>query len=318
MPHTKSAIHLGDLACALETLEPADEKTRLAIAMKLGMHWDKPEPGKESFTETPPRKPDPPDGPKRNPVFGPTKAPGNPVSSSLEHTRSEDSPPSIYVPPLESSAPEEDARSAPLEPLFFPRWVRGILSAALATNSVVGTLDVDRVVKILASGMCLKELPTLPSPTLSGGVQLLIDRSHAMLPFIGDQAKLHEEILRVVGKDRVTTLRFVGCPTRGAGSGPEMNWSPYEPPLHRTPVLLLTDLGIGRPMLSDERAGVAEWLKFARLAEKTNCQLVAFVPYAPSRWPQALLRYMTIIQWDRNTTATTVRNRVKKEREVRP
>jgi hypothetical protein len=235
----------------------------------------------------------------------------------VEQVRSEESAPSIRVPPLELSAPEDQTPSPPLDPLFFPRWTRGILSTALATVGDAGQLDVDRIVRLLASGKNLKELPMLPSPTLNRGVQLLIDRSQAMLPFMGDQARLREEILRVVGRDRVATLRFVGCPPRGAGVGAALSWSAYEPPLPGTPVLLLTDLGIGRPKLSDERAGVAEWLKFARLLEKANCPLVAFVPYAASRWPPVLTHHMTVIQWDRKTTATRVRSQVRCAHEVR-
>jgi hypothetical protein len=316
MPYSQSAIHLGDLARALETLEPANEKTRLSIAMKLGLHWDPPQTRKKPLPEKPLPVPPPPVGVDTKPIFPTSKPSSTPVASHLEHTRGEDTATSIYVPPLESSASEDGDLSPPLEPLFFPRWMRGILSAALATESATGPLDVERIVKTLASGMCLKELPMLSSPTLTRGVQLLIDRSLAMLPFIGDQVRLSEEILRVVGKDRVTTLRFVGCPSRGAGAGAQMNWSQYEPPLYGTPVLLLTDLGIGRPRLSDERAGVAEWLTFARLVEKAKCPLLAFVPYAASRWPKVLTQHLTIIQWDRKTTATTVRNKMKNVREV--
>jgi len=318
MTYSQSAIHLGDLARALEALEPLDEKTRLAIALKLGMHWDAPQRRKPSPKRKLPERVQPPHTPAGQRKPERPELSNRPLLSRLEHTRNEDATPSIYVPPLEASGPEDEAQSPTLAPLFFPRWTRGILSTALATLGEVDQLDVDRVVELLASGMSLKKLPLLSAPTLSRGVQLLIDRSQAMLPFMRDQARLHEEILHVVGKGRVTTLRFVGCPSRGAGVGPAMSWSDYEPPVPGTPALLLTDLGIGRPRLSDERAGVAEWLRFARLLEKANCPLVAFVPYGASRWPQALTRYMTIIQWDRKTTASTVRSKVKCAHEVRP
>jgi hypothetical protein len=318
MTYSQTAIHLGDLARALEALEPSDEQTQLAIAMKLGMHWDTPQPQKASPERKLPERFQPPLRPAGQRTTARAEASNRPLPSRLEHTRNEDAAPSIYVPPLESSAPEDEPHSPPLDPLFFPRWTRGILSAALATAGDVGQVDVERVVKLLASGTSLQELPLLSAPTLSRGVQLLIDRSQAMLPFMGDQARLHEEILRVVGRGRVTTLRFVGCPSRGAGVGAEMSWSEYEPPVYGTPVLLLTDLGIGRPRLSDERAGVAEWLKFARLLEKANCPLLAFVPYPASRWPQSLTRHMKIIQWDRKTTATTVRSKVRCAHEVGP
>src|SRR4051812_45530890 len=259
MAYSHPAINPGDLARALEALRPADETTRRAIAVTLGMYLASPQP-QEKAPMNPSSKGSNVPGPivpSLRDISDPSESSGSPLPSRLEHTRSEKRAPSIYVPPLETSSPEDNAPSPPLEPLFFPRWMRGILGAALATDSAVGPLDVERIVQILARGMCLNELPTLSSPTLTRGVQLLIDRSQAMLPFVRDQIRLREEILRVVGNDRVTTLRFVGCPSRGAGEGPEMSWSQYEPPLPGTPVLLLTDLGIGRPRLTDERASAA-------------------------------------------------------------
>lgn len=317
MPEVTSEISLGDLAWALKKLKATNEQTRLAIAKTLGMRWSPPQKRKAASKRKRPRGDDTPVSQRSQPSFERPVSENRLLASRLEHTRTEQPAPSIYVPPLEASGSESEAQPLPLEPLFFPRWMRGILSAGLATNSEIGEVDVNRVVKILASGKSVEELPLLSSPTLTRGVQLLIDRSHGMMPFIRDQIRLHEEILDVVGSDRVKTLRFVGCPTRGAGDGPKDKWSTYSPPLTGAPVLLLTDLGIGKPSLSDERAGVNEWLEFAHLVRKAKCPLIAFVPYDESRWPPALKNHMSIIQWDRNTTAITVSNKLKWVREVR-
>jgi hypothetical protein len=316
MPQPLSAISLGDLARALAKLKPTNEESRLAIAISLGMRWDPPKPSRVSVKPKAKRERERPAERQSQPEFERLPAPIRVISSRLDHTRSQVAAPSISVPPLEASASESDAQSPALEPLFFPRWTRAILSAGLATNSEVGEIDVDRVVDILASGQDLKTLPLLSTPTLTRGVQLLIDRSEAMTPFIRDQIRLHRKIIATVGTDRVTTLRFVGCPLRGAGAGPEPTWSHYEPPLSKAPVLLLGDLGIGRPRLSDERAGVREWLTFIRLVKKAKCPLLAFVPYEASRWPPELANEMPIIQWDRNTTAITVCNKLKHARKV--
>ena len=311
MPRRVAEISLGDLAEALKKLGPSDDNTRVAIANTLGMSLQTS--SKVKTASKPKRKRDDEEKPVTNrssPIFDPISA-NRPLASRLEHTRSEQPAPSIRVPPLPKSAPESEVQAPPLEPLFFPRWTRGILSAALATNSQIGDVDVDRVVQILAAGKSVEKFPLLSMPTLNRGVQLLIDRSQAMEPFIKDQARLHREILDVVGADHVTTLRFVGCPGRAAGTGPPEEWPQYGPPLNGGPVLLLTDLGIGRPRLSDERSGVAEWLKFAERVKKAKCPLIAFVPYGESRWPLALRSHMSIIQWDRNTTAITINNKLK-------
>ena len=315
MSQDLAEISLGHLAQALEKLKPTNEETRLAIAKTLGMSLKTPAKVKSPLRRQ--RKKENDEKPvttRSNPTFDQPST-NRPLPSRLEHTLSEQPARSIYVPPLPKSAPESEVQSPPLEPLFFPRWTRGILSAALATNSEIGDVDVDRVVKILATGRSVEKLPLRSLPTLNRGMQLLIDRSQAMEPFIKDQVRLHKEIVNVVGSDRVTTLRFVGCPTRAAGTGPLETWPQYEPPLPAAPVLLLTDLGIGRPRLGGERSGVSEWLNFAHLLKKANCPLIAFVPYGESRWPLALRNHMSIIQWDRNTTAVTVSKKLKSARD---
>ena len=311
MPESPVPIHLGDLARALKKLKPADEKTRIAIAVTLGMSWETSEQLKP-VTKLKRAIPVKPVTIRSQPSFDPVPTSRAVLASSIEHTRVEDAAASIYVPPLPASAPEDETQSPPLEPLFFPRWTRNILTASLATHSEIGPLDVDRVVRTLAKGQALVTLPLLRSPTLSRGVQLLIDRSQAMTPFIKDQMRLHKEIVSVVGKERVMTARFVGDPGKGAGSGAADSWSDYQPPSPGVPVLLLSDLGIGRPLLNDERSGEAEWLKFARLVKRAKCPLLAFVPYAPERWPVSLRSEMTIIQWDRNITAMKVVSQLKR------
>lgn len=316
MPQFLSEINLGDLARALAGLKPRNERSRLAIAMTLGMSWDLIQPQKAPAK--PKTKPVRKKASKRSsqPDFEPLPAAPRVITSKLDHTTSDDTGPTISVPPLAASGADDDSQSPPHEPLFFPRWTRAILSAGLATNSEVGDIDVDRVVNILARNQSLKTWPLLSIPTLTRGVQLLIDRSEAMTPFIRDQIRLHKEIVATVGSDRVTTLRFVGCPIRRAGAGAEPTWSEYEPPMSRAPVVLLSDLGIGRPRLGYERAGENEWLKFIERVKKAKCPLLAFVPYDEARWPPALASRMSIIQWDRNTSAITVCNKLKHAREV--
>jgi hypothetical protein len=131
-----------------------------------------------------------------------------------------------------------------------------------------------------------------------------------MESFASDQVFLRDEILKVVGKDRTEVLAFSGTPLRGAGGDFREDWTEYEPAPSGTPVLVLTDLGIGRPQLSSERAHADEWLEFAALVRRCNCPLIAFVPYPETRWPD-LRQVMTVLHWDRPTNASTVRSLVR-------
>jgi hypothetical protein len=218
---------------------------------------------------------------------------------------------------LPTSAGDTSDVSLPLSPLFVPNWNRAIISGALATNSGDGPLNIEFLIELLARRQRVERLPHLPVPTLRRGVQLLLDISQAMLPWERDQRMLQKEVQDVVGTDKVQSLRFVGCPARGVGMGTKSRWkSFYTPPPRGTVVLMLTDLGIGRPPFSTERASVAEWEAFVLNLRKAGCPLVALVPYAPERYPFELTRIMTAIQWDRQTTPATVRREVGPAHEV--
>jgi hypothetical protein len=168
---------------------------------------------------------------------------------------------------------------------------------------------------MVARGEVSLRLPRYPRPTLARGVQVLIDRNETMLPFFEDQSWLEGEVLKVVGLSCQQTLYFEGCPTRKAGYGSKRGWKDYLThylPRSGTVLLLLTDLGIGQPVSPYAPASEREWLDFAKRLRKHGCPLVALVPYASARWPAALQRWMTIIQWDRPTGASLIHTRVGK------
>jgi hypothetical protein len=203
--------------------------------------------------------------------------------------------------------PREDADgsatgSAP-EPLFQPEWTPALLAAVCATRAPSGPLEVARLVDLAATAVPLTEIRR-PRRTLAHGVQLLIDTGPGMMPYAQDCALLRRAVLAVVGT-RVAVLRFAGCPTRGAGTGPRP-WGRYRPPPAPTPVLLLTDLGIGRPEPPAERVGVREWLAFADLLRRQGCDGVALVPYPRRRVPAPLRAALHVVEWDRATTVRSV------------
>src|SRR5262249_42972763 len=143
-------------------------------------------------------------------------------------------------------------------------------------------------------------------PTARHGVQVLIDDSEALAPYARDQKELLQEIRRVIGQEKVEVIHFLGTPLRKENGGPTTE--DYKTPPVGTPVLLVTDLGIGRTPFSAERASVYEWLKFVGFVNKAGCRVIAFVPYSQNRWPRILTNTMKIISWDRSTTANASRN----------
>lgn len=336
MSRIRTAIFLGDLIRALGILYPTDDITRRKIAELLELQWEETltdqsaEPALPDLTEEetltdqsaepvliqtieelPQQERDQPslEIPHTTLPTSPSVLSDMPdwIASTLEYLPDEAGTENIKVVPLPQQTSSEEFRAPPpFEPLFLPRLTRGILSAALSTISGDGPPDIEGIVEILASGEYIRQLPKLPQLTLRRGVQLLVDKSDSMVPFTRDQVWMQDEILRVVGKDKVNILRFVGCPLWGAGTGYRKTWTTYRPPPPGTVVLLLSDLGISRPMFSTNVASLSEWLDFASRVRRSFCPLVAFVPYSPSRWPRHLINVLTMVQWDRWTTASTV------------
>lgn len=200
------------------------------------------------------------------------------------------------------------------DPLFGRIQRRGILSAALATPVPEGELDVDEAIATLARLEPIRTLPRRLAPTLRRGVQLLLDIGAGMLPFLEDQRSLTAALDDILSDDRLDVLYFAGCPSRGVGPGARDEWRAWRPPPLGTPVLAVTDLGIGGPRLDDDRAGVAEWLAFAQHAAAEGYRLLALVPHQATRWPAQLERVMTLIHWSERTTVAPVRRAVREGR----
>jgi len=303
MTSARAPVSVGDAIRALGQLRPTDEKTRSRVLSLLGL-----EPAGAAETRPRPRptataRPTSP-GRERPAVAREEPEPEEPdedpsplgdvVPSSLDvHPR----PPGVGIGDVQE-LPRGDTTSLPtIEPLLRPTWIRGIVSAALSVPLPDGPPDAERIVEKLARLQPLEEIPRRRAPTLRLGVQLLLDSSVRMAPFASDQAWLEHALHRILGEHGVESRAFVGAPPP-----PD-----YEPPVAGTPVLLLSDLGIGRPSPDPDWRDPAEWPAFAALVRRAGCPLTAFVPYPPSRWPQRLAGQLTIVQWDRLTSAATIR-----------
>ena len=212
--------------------------------------------------------------------------------------------------PLAGPASSTIAAADPM-PLLVPRWTRNILATLLATRQADGPLDLDRIVRNIASQEWTVRLPRVPRDA-PRGVQLLVDVSDAMTPFAADQRRLTQALRRLLGPDRMSKLEFSSSPLQRLIDPATEDWREYREgdyPPNRTPVLALTDLGIGRPPLSAPRASVDDWIRFARQLAGRGSPLIALVPYGESRWPDRLRRALHIVTWDRATTVGAVRFR---------
>ena len=115
------------------------------------------------------------------------------------------------------------AKSPPPEPLFHPRQERALLGALGASRNLDGALDMPRLLQALASGTVLQALPLQAAWGTRRGLQVLVDDGPGTAPFRADVAQLLRRLSALLPDERLHTLQFEGCPTRGcrqAGQSP--------------------------------------------------------------------------------------------------
>jgi len=311
----KFANPLSDVVRALQKLKPRSEADLLTLLRLLGYglkHQVSARPAQKT-TGQPTKKERPVSDRPSTPDSAPERRFRKPFPSEFEILdMAQHAPPDWLrtVPHLEEATPTRINPQIPMEPLFHPNWMRAILSDALSTPGFGDEIDIERIIQKISASRPLTELPRRQVPTMIRGVQLLVDCSEAMEPFARDQAMLKSALYSVVGRDKTQIRSFHGTPLLGSGSGLRDEWKAYDPVPPGTPILVLTDLGIGNPGPFVDRADARDWLEFADLLREYEYPLIAFVPYPEKRWPEALRTAMTILQWDRPTNSSAVRRRI--------
>jgi hypothetical protein len=195
-----------------------------------------------------------------------------------------------------------------LTPLFRSSLMRSIYTHLLAIRSAEGQFDVKEIVTEVAQKKTLVHVPRLPVTSIARGAQILIDISDAMLPFRQDTREIESDIGDLFGTDSIRVMYFANNPMRGAGIGSRRRWRRYSeawPPLERTRILVITDLGIGYSG-SEVPSGVVEWLDFASYVSRRDCPLTFLTPYSANRWPPILAKRLKIIHWDPSTTSAII------------
>jgi hypothetical protein len=189
----------------------------------------------------------------------------------------------------------------PIEPLFSPAITRAILTRLAGSPAPAGEVDVRQLVDTVASGRPLTVLPRRPVLTLSKGLDLLIDNGRGMELFGNDMAGVVLDLALAVGRDRLTIRVFNDCPSEGVLDTDSATVLAYRPPPAGTPVLAVTDLGIGRRNSSAALIAEKNWLAFASEIRSRRSQFAVLTPYTRMRASPALRRAISLCTWDRRT-----------------
>lgn len=321
---TDDSIRLDDLLRAFAALKPGDDDVRRGIATLLGFSVEQPkkaepvsEPAERKAKEREPRREDKQPPPETK-VTPPQRTPPLVAESATilkPVTRTAAAAPDWVSAVKPLALPQPSLAPPPsLEPLFMPRWTRGILVASTSVSVDSGPIDVAAVVAGIARGREFRRVPRRAVMRMASTVQVLVDASEAMVPFSEDQEWLVDRIVTTAGRDRTKVLGISGGERFVAGDGPRFEWRDYF--AHHVPppgvaVILISDLGIGRVPLT-RAASPAQWAGFARELRRRGCFVVPIVPYPPARWPAIVRRALPVVQWDRGTTARAARKAIRR------
>jgi hypothetical protein len=187
-------------------------------------------------------------------------------------------------------------------PLLRPGWQRAIFAEIAASYFQEGEPDTQALVDRVAAHLPITNIPRRYVRSVRRGLCCYVDRGDGMRPFSADESGLVQGLQMVIGREALTVKAFRRTPMRPAADDDEAS----EPPPRGQPLLLVTDLGIGRPRLSDDPARPAEWLRFVDEMQRNANRIVALVPYPQTRWPRQLRRSMAILFWDPATSPRSV------------
>lgn len=223
---------------------------------------------------------------------------GTPVAARLyRDDRTEEAP--AWLEAVQALSPAGSGSfGVPPEPPLPAVQARSSIATLASTWRPGRSLDVTTLVNRSArmqppTASFLLELRTAPF------VQLLVDQGEGMEPYASDLDFLAAQFMHVAGHDRVERRTFVGTPRRGLDPNPLTGeTAEWKRPAPKSLVLVLTDLGIGGPRASRDRARAGEWRAVAAVVASAQADLKVLTPFPPSRMPAGLAESMRIISWD--------------------
>jgi hypothetical protein len=193
------------------------------------------------------------------------------------------------------SAGEAGGPVAPLESLFAPGRVRGILREMSTLAHASGGLDIAAIVHLVARAQSFVRLPRLRITTLGHSVMWLFDAGPSMLPFTRDKQHLAATALRLLGRDRVRMADFIGHPLQAVRPQRQVQWGELHWPPRGSAVVAVGDLGIGSGE-SEQQATL--WQQFIDECRRRRLRSVVLIPYERSRWPAVAGSFDSALTWD--------------------
>lgn len=199
---------------------------------------------------------------------------------------------------LPTSAADAGGPVAPLESLFAPGRVRGIVREMTTLTHASGGPDIAAVVRLIARAQPLTRLPRLQVTTLGHSVQWLFDAGPSMLPFTRDKQQLAATALRLLGRDRVRIADFIGHPLQAVRAQRQVQWGALHWPPRGSALVAVSDLGIGG---RESKLLAPPWQEFIDECRRRRLRSVVLIPYEQARWPAVAAAFDSALTWDLDT-----------------
>jgi hypothetical protein len=210
----------------------------------------------------------------------------------------DDAPWWLRVPAL--PRPSGPGTPAPIyEPLLAPRQAPAVLATLCSTMRPTGRIDIGPVVEHMARRRPIRRLPRHARPTLARGVRVSADAGEGLKAFLQDRQQVVSALKLLIGEALVEVGWFLDDPLGESHPG--------KAPAPGTPVLLLTDLGIGGGGARRRWPKPDHLRELSRQLAAQDSPVLALVPYPPDQWPPGLSNSIGMVFWDRRTTVSDVR-----------
>lgn len=191
-----------------------------------------------------------------------------------------------------------------IQSLFDPKLKRQISFGVGALHDNKGSIDEKKLVKKVLENKPLLKIPKRNKPVIPNRIQLLIDVSEAMDPYLKDIDVFEKDLHDVIGNSKIEKLYFSLNPLRGVGVN-AVRWYDYAKcflPYQGTKVICISNFGRGYHSFSDIPTNIVEWVQFYNVLKKSGNSLAILTPYNLKISAQMqLFRQLNIIYWDRKT-----------------
>ena len=155
-------------------------------------------------------------------------------------------------------------------------------------------VDVPAAVTRLSRGECLNTVPHKQLRRWGSRVQVIVDHSQRLTPFLHDQRQVLDEIQQIYEYRNVEVGFYDEALATLKLSTPKKRNVPYRLPAPSTPIIVLSDFGA---LTRQPRTAAARWVTWAREVASHNGFAIGIAPCNASRVHREIRAAINVLSW---------------------